>query len=96
MAFSDERGTPVRFQAGGAGSGVLCLRLRMSGVRCAVWGLGFAGRLVFKALRLCVSLNSRLESKREEEERIWCLVLEASGVGFQVCCLGVWVRGSGS
>jgi len=29
----------------------------------------FRGGLVFKAHRLCVSLNSRLESKKEEEER---------------------------
>ena len=28
----------------------------------------FRGRLVFKAHRLCVSLNSRLESNKEEEE----------------------------
>ena len=28
----------------------------------------FRGGLIFKALRLCVSLNSRLESDKEEEE----------------------------
>ena len=28
----------------------------------------FRGGLVFKAYRLCVSLNSRLESNKEEEE----------------------------
>jgi len=28
----------------------------------------FRGGLVFKARRLCVSLNSRLESNKEEEE----------------------------
>jgi len=32
-------------------------------------GLMFRGGLVFKAHRLCVSLNSRLESNKEEEER---------------------------
>jgi len=31
--------------------------------------LRFRGGLVFKAHRLCVSLNSRLESNKEEEER---------------------------
>ena len=49
------------------------------------WGLGFTdedfgdrglgqrfrGGLVFKAHRLCVSLNSRLGSNKEEEEKIW-------------------------
>ena len=29
----------------------------------------FRGGLVFKAHRLCVSINSRLESNKEEEER---------------------------
>ena len=34
--------------------------------------LQFRGGLVVKALRLCVSLNSRLESnKEEEEEDLW-------------------------
>ena len=31
----------------------------------------FRGGLVFKADRLCVSLNSRLESNNEEEEEGW-------------------------
>ena len=31
----------------------------------------FRGGLVFKAHRLCVSLNSRLASNKEEEERVW-------------------------
>ena len=30
----------------------------------------FRGGLAFKAHRLCVSLNSRLESTKEEEERV--------------------------
>ena len=30
----------------------------------------FRGGLVFKAHRLCVSLNSRLETNKEEEERV--------------------------
>ena len=30
------------------------------------------GGLVFKAHRLCVSLNSRLESNKEEEEGMGC------------------------
>ena len=55
----------------------------MSGFRFAVWGFGFA----VQAHRLCVSLNSRLESNKEEE-KIWCLVLEASDAGFEVCFLG--------
>ena len=33
-----------------------------------VEGLGFSGGLAFKAHRLCVSLHSRLESNKEEEE----------------------------
>ena len=32
----------------------------------------FRGGLVFKARRLCVSLNSRLESNKEEEDRRTC------------------------
>ena len=43
----------------------------------------FRGGLEFKAHRLCVSLNSRLESNKEEEEslsRQWCgEVLEDGG-----------------
>ena len=39
----------------------------------------FRGGLVFKAHRLCVSLNSRLESNTEEEK--W-------GLGFGVCAGG--------
>jgi len=35
----------------------------------------FRGGLVFKAHRLCVSLNSRLESNKEEEE------IDVSGSG---------------
>jgi len=35
----------------------------------------FRGGLVFKAHRLCVSLNSRLESNKEEEEKIPISVL---------------------
>jgi len=31
----------------------------------------FRGGLVFKAHRLCVSLNSRLESNKEEEDTWW-------------------------
>jgi len=33
-----------------------------------MWVQRFRGGLVFKAHRLCVSLNSRLESNKEEEE----------------------------
>ena len=33
-------------------------------------GSGFRGGLVFKAHRLCVSPNSRLESNKEEEEKV--------------------------
>ena len=36
--------------------------------KSGVTGLQFRGGLVFKAHRLCVSLNSRLESNHEEEE----------------------------
>jgi len=32
---------------------------------------GFRGGLIFTALRLCVSLNSRLESNEEEEGLAW-------------------------
>ena len=31
----------------------------------------FRGGLVFKVHRLCVSLNSRLQSNKEEEEDVW-------------------------
>ena len=34
-------------------------------------GFRFRGGLVFKAHRICVSLNSRLESNKEEEETVW-------------------------
>jgi len=37
--------------------------------RCPANMQRFRGGLVFKAHRLCVSLNSRLESNKEEEER---------------------------
>jgi len=39
----------------------------------------FQGGLVFKAHRLCVSLNSRLESNKAEEEEPWDHIL-AHGV----------------
>ena len=43
----------------------------------------FRGGLVFKAHRLCVSLNSRLESNKEEKKkdavRVW-----VQGSGFEV------------
>ena len=55
----------------------------------------FRGELVFKAHRLCVSLNSRLESNKEEKKKIptenssgfSCPTLNVGGVerlGFQV------------
>ena len=34
----------------------------------------FRGGLVFKAHRLCVSLNSRLESNQEEKEEVWAFL----------------------
>ena len=37
---------------------------------CRVQGLRFRGGLVFKAHRLCVSLNSRLESNKEEKKKV--------------------------
>ena len=59
----------------------------------------FRGGLVFKAYRLCVSLNSRLDSNKKEEERQRVMV-ERSGrratVEFQVlvvcqpAAFGVW------
>jgi len=42
------------------------IRPRLVTVRCRATWHGIAG-LVFKAHRLCVSLNSRLESNKEEE-----------------------------
>ena len=39
-----------------------------SGAR--IQGLELRGELVFKAHRLCVSLNSRLESNEAEEEKV--------------------------
>ena len=47
----------------------------------------FRGGLVFKAHRLCVSLNSRIESNKEEEEEGSC----REGLGG---CEGVEVRGA--
>ena len=62
------------FRVAGVGFNVQTRQLRSKNVR-------FRGRLVFKAHRLCVSLNSRLESNKEEEElggaRVWVL-----GLGF--------------
>ena len=61
------------------GSGVRGNWLRVQGVGLRVEGSGvqllprnvqrFRGGLVSKAHRLCVSLNSKLESNKEEEER---------------------------
>ena len=51
----------------------------------------FRGGLVFKAHRVCVSLNSRLESNKEEEKRggvrgaeftFWGVSAEGLGLGF--------------
>ena len=57
---------------GGAGTVRTCIsRLQGSG------SVRFRGGLVFKAHRLCVSLNSRLESDKEEEEDL--LVVEEEG-----------------
>ena len=39
----------------------------------------FRGWLVFKAHRLCVSLNSRLESNKEQEGQIMCIARSAEG-----------------
>ena len=39
----------------------------------------FRGGLVFKAHRLCVSLNSRLESNKDEEEGCEPLLLKVDG-----------------
>ena len=39
----------------------------------------FRGGLVFKAVRLCESLNSRLESNKEEEEGLGWWVLDLRG-----------------
>ena len=40
----------------------------------------FRGGLVFKAHRLCVSLNSRLESNKEEEETTLEVAVQAGRV----------------
>jgi len=45
----------------------------------------FRGGLAFKAHRLCVSPNSRLESNKEEEKKGLCL---AAGFGALVVALG--------
>jgi len=49
--------------------GLICFGLRFSGSRSRMQGgenvQQFRGGLVFKAHRLCVSLNSRLESNKE-------------------------------
>ena len=41
--------------------------MRLGGCRNVLW---FRGGLVFKAHRLCVPLNSRLESNKEEKKRV--------------------------
>ena len=50
----------------------------------------FRGGLVFKAHRLCASLNSRLASNKEEEERYLRL-----GLGVRVWGQGVGLRVEG-
>jgi len=60
----------------------------------------FRGGLVFKAHRLCVSLNSRLESKKEEEkkrrqlERFPRLEPESQGLNLALTVLYVPYRGT--
>ena len=77
--------------------GGLKFRVWGAGLRFTVLGFGFRGSgtssnvqrfrggLVFKAHRLCVSLNSRLESHKEEEEgeRVH-LAFRVQGVGCRV------------
>ena len=59
----------------------------------------FHGGLVFKAHGLCVSLNSRLESNKEEEKvwegRTWIVVfpLEIPDLGLRVDGSGLRVEG---
>ena len=54
----------------------------------------FRGGLVFKAHRLSVSLNSRLESKEEETTKVSGLGYRVQGFGFRVSSLGSRVWGS--
>jgi hypothetical protein len=49
---------------------------------------------VFKARRLCVSLNSRLESNKEEE-KLWVQGEELREASFEFWCLGFGVSGDG-
>ena len=55
----------------------------------------FRGGLVFKAHRLCVSLNSRLESNKEEEEHMAAMLSnkeEEEGFGFDLALLTRSIR----
>ena len=52
------------------------------GAAAASQGFGFRGGLVFNAHRLCVSLNSRLESHKDE--KVWGLGFRVPGSGFRV------------
>jgi len=49
----------------------------------------FRGGLVFEAHRLCVSLNSRFESNKEEEDLL-CRVVQISGFGVWGLGFRVW------
>ena len=56
----------------GAPPTVLDLGVRPWELWFRVWELRFRGGLVFKADRLCASLNSRRESDKEEEKKkVW-------------------------
>ena len=61
----------------------------------------FRGGLVFKAHRLCVSLNSRLESNKEEEKKVGVgdvhehLLHQHPGIGFGVSVFSFRFRVSG-
>jgi len=60
------QGVGTEFPEEGWGSG--CPADRLVSTRQPGAGQRFRGGLVFKAHRLCVSLNSRLESNEEEKE----------------------------
>ena len=54
----------------------------------------FRGGLIFKAHRLCVSLNSRLESNKEEEEGKAYLAVQEIGLRLSNAEAGVWSSSS--
>jgi len=79
------RDSGFEFWISSFGVRISAFRFRVQELRFRVWGellhrnvLRFRGGLVFKAHKLCVSLNSRLASNKEAEE-LWGV-----GVGFRV------------